>query len=60
MEFLAYSAQPSTPPPLDAAEGLNTAGWGPLLWVAVIALVAAVLLAAAGLGLVSRGTRTRD
>jgi hypothetical protein len=39
---------------------VNTAGWGTLLWVAVIAVVFFVLLAAAGLSLIGGRRRTRE
>lgn len=59
MELFAYSAQP-TPQPSDAATEVNAAGWGTMLWIGVIAVVLFVLLAAAGLGLIGRGRRTRE
>jgi signal transduction histidine kinase len=60
MELIAFSAAQQPSQPIDAATEVNTAGWGTLLWVGVIALVAVVLLATAGLGLISRGRRTRE
>lgn len=56
---MAFSAAQPTPQPTDASREVNTAGWGTLLWVAVIAVVFFVLLAAAGLSLIGRGRRTR-
>jgi hypothetical protein len=59
MELIAFSAQPS-PQPTDASDEVNTAGWGTLLWVAVIAVVFFILLAAAGLSLIGSRRRTRQ
>jgi hypothetical protein len=39
---------------------VNTAGWGILLWVVVLAVVFFALLAAAGLGLLAGRRRTRE
>jgi hypothetical protein len=60
MELIAFSAAQPAPQPTDASAEVNTAGWGTLLWVAVIAVVFFVLLAAAGLSLIGRRRRTRE
>jgi len=61
MDVWAFLAQPSTTfEPIDAARSFNTAGWGTLLWVAVIAFVTIVLLATTGLGLIGGGGRVRE
>lgn len=61
MELIAFSAaQQPTPQPTDASDEVNTAGWGTLLWVTVIAVVFFILLAAAGLSLIGAGKRTRQ
>ena len=60
MELIAFSAAQTTPQPTDASEELNTAGWGTLLWVTVIAVVFFILLAAAGLSLIGSRRRTRE
>jgi hypothetical protein len=52
MNLIALMAQ-STPAPTDAAEGLNTAGLGTILWIVMLAVVFFVLLGAAALGLLS-------
>ena len=56
---LAAAQQPATTP-IDAATEVNTAGWGTLLWVTVIAVVFFVLLVAAGLSLIGAGRRMRE
>ena len=57
MELFAFSAAQQTPQPLDAATEVNSAGWGIMLWVMVLAVVFFVLLAAAGLSLIGAGRR---
>jgi hypothetical protein len=58
--FALLAVQPApVPTPNDAADGLNSAGLGILLWVGVLAVVFFALLAVAGLGLINR-RRTRD
>jgi hypothetical protein len=59
MELIALSAAQQTPAPLDAATEVNSAGWGTILWMAVIAVVFFVLLVAAGLSLIGGGRRVR-
>jgi hypothetical protein len=59
MELIALSAAQPPPEVTDVSTELNSAAWGTLLWVTVIAVVFFVLLAAAGLSLVS-GRRTRE
>ncbi len=59
MELIALSAQQTTQP-LDAATELNSAGWGTLLWVTVLAVVFFILLVAAGLSLMGAGRRMRE
>lgn len=56
---MAFSAVQQTPQPTDASTEVNSAGWGILLWVAVLAVVFFALLAAAVLGLIG-GRRTRE
>jgi len=60
MELIAFSAAQPTSQPTDASDEVNSAGWGTLLWVAVIAVVFFVLLAAAGLSLIGGRRRTRE
>jgi hypothetical protein len=60
MELIASLAAQPPPEVTDASTEVNSAGWGTLLWVAVIAVVFFVLLAAAGLSLVGGGKRTRE
>jgi hypothetical protein len=60
MELIAFSAAQPAPQPTDASDEVNTAGWGTLLWVTVIAVVFFVLLAAAGLSLIGRRRRTPE
>lgn len=60
MELIAFSAAQPTPQPTDASTEVNTAGWGTLLWVTVLAVVFFVLLVAAGLSLIGNGRRTRE
>ena len=60
MDQIALSAAQQPATPIDAATEVNTAGWGTLLWVTVIAVVFFVLLAAAGLSLIGSGRRTRE
>ena len=60
MDLMAFSAVQSTPQPTDASTEVNTAGWGILLWVVVLAVVFVALLAAAGLGLLAGRRRTRE
>jgi hypothetical protein len=62
MELIAFSAAQTTPQqPIDASSEVNSAGWGTLLWVSVIAVVFFILLAAAGLSLIgSRRRRMRE
>jgi hypothetical protein len=60
MDLKAFSAAQPTPQPTDASTEVNTAGLGTLLWVAVIAVVFFVLLAAAGLSLIGSGRRMRE
>ena len=61
MELIAFSAaQPTPQQPIDASSEVNSAGWGTLLWVSVIAVVFFILLAAAGLSLVSSRRRMRE
>ena len=60
MELIAFSAAQTTPQPTDASTEVNSAGFGTLLWVAVIAVVFFVLLAAAGLSLIGNRRRTRE
>jgi hypothetical protein len=60
MELIAFSAAQATPQPTDASTEVNTAGWGTLLWVTVLAVVFFVLLVAAGLSLIGSGRRTRE
>ena len=59
MELIAFSAAQPTPQPSDASTEVNTAGWGTLLWVTVLAVVFFVLLVA-GLSLIGSGRRTRE
>lgn len=59
MDLMAFSAVQQTPQPTDASTEVNSAGWGILLWVAVLAVVFFALLAAAVLGLIG-GRRTRE
>ena len=61
MELIALAAAQQTPPPapLDAATEVNSAGWGTLLWVTVLAVVFFILLVAAGLSLIGGGRRMR-
>jgi signal transduction histidine kinase len=59
MELIALSAAQPPPEVTDVSSEVNSAAWGTLLWVAVIAVVFFVLLAAAGLSLVSGRKRTR-
>ena len=59
MDPMALSAAQQPPPQItDAGTEPNAAAWAILLWVAVLAAVFFVLLAAAVLGLIGR--RTRD
>lgn len=60
MDRMAFSAVQPTPQPTDASTEVNTAGWGILLWVVVLAVVFFALLAAAGLGLLAGRRRTRE
>ena len=61
MELIAFSAAQTTPQqPIDASSELNSAGWGTLLWVSVLAVVFFILLAAAGLSLVGSRRRMRE
>jgi hypothetical protein len=60
MELVALSAQQTPPKPLDAATEVNSAGWGTLLWVTVLAVVFFILLVAAGLSLINAGRRMRE
>lgn len=60
MELIAFSAAQTTSQPSDASTEVNTAGWGTLLWVTVLAVVFFVLLVAAGLSLIGSGRRTRE
>ena len=61
MELIAFSAaQPPPQQPSDASSEVNSAGWGTLLWVSVIAVVFFILLAAAGLSLVGSRRRMRE
>jgi len=60
MELIAFAAAQPTPQPPDASTEVNTAGWGTLLWVTVLAVVFFVLLVAAGLSLIGSGRRTRE
>jgi hypothetical protein len=60
MELIALSSAQQTPQPSDVGSEVNTAGLGTLLWVAVLAVVFFILLAAAGLSLVGRGRRMRE
>ena len=61
MELIAFSAAQTTPQqPIDASSEVNSAGWGTLLWVSVIAVVFFILLAAAGLSLVGSRRRMRE
>jgi len=59
MDLMAFSAVQQTPQPTDASTEVNSAGWGILLWVAVLAVVFFALLAAAVLGLIG-ARRTRE
>ena len=59
MELIAFSAAQTTSQSSDASTEVNTAGWGTLLWVTVLA-VFFVLLVAAGLSLIGSGRRTRE
>jgi len=60
MELMALSAAQPPPEVTDGSTEVNSAAWGTLLWVTVIAVVFFVLLAAAGLSLVSGRKRTRE
>ena len=60
MNLIAMAAAQQTPTPIDAATEVNAAGWGTMLWVAVIAVVFFVLLVAAGLSLIGAGRRMRE
>lgn len=60
MYLMAFSAVQPTPQTTDASDGLNTAGWGTLLWIAVLAVVFFVLLTAAALSLIGGGRRMRE
>ena len=60
MNLIALAAAQQTSAPIDAATEVNSAGWGTMLWVAVIAVVFFVLLVAAGLSLIGGGRRTRE
>ena len=60
MNLIALAAAQQTPAPIDAATEVNSAGWGTMLWVAVIAVVFFVMLVAAGLSLIGGGRRTRE
>jgi len=60
MELIALSAAQPPPEVTDVSTEVNSAAWGTLLWVTVIAVVFFVLLAAAGLSLVSGRKRTRE
>ena len=55
---LAQSAQAPVGPN-DAAEGLNTAGMGTILWIIMLAVVFFALIGAAALGLLS-SKRSRE
>jgi hypothetical protein len=57
MELIALSAAQQTPQPIDAATEVNSAGWGTMLWVTVLAVVFFILLVAAGLSLIGGGRR---
>jgi hypothetical protein len=58
MEWIAYvQSQPPALPAETRSDDLNTAGWGTILWIAVLGVVFFALLAAAGMGLLSRRTR---
>ncbi len=59
MELIAFSAAQTTTQPTDASDEVNAAGLGTLLWVAVLAVVFFVLLAAAGLSLIGSRRKTR-
>ena len=62
MNLIALAlAQSSQAPvgPSDAAEGLNTAGMGTILWIIMLAVVFFALIGAAALGLLS-SKRSRD
>jgi hypothetical protein len=59
MDLLAFLVAQPTPGPTDAAEGLNTAGMGTILWIIMLAVVFFVLIAAAALGLMTR-RRSRE
>jgi signal transduction histidine kinase len=61
MELIAFSAaQPTPQQPSDASSEVNSAGWGTLLWVSVIAVVFFILVAAAGVSLVGSRRRMRE
>ena len=60
MELIAFSAAQPPQQATDVSSELNSAGWGTLLWVTVIAVVFFVLLAAAGLSLIGGRRRTRE
>jgi len=61
MELIAFSAAQTTlQQPIDASSELNSAGWGTLLWVSVLAVVFFILLAAAGLSLIGSRRRMRE
>jgi hypothetical protein len=60
MELIALSVEQPPPEVTDVSTEVNSAAWGTLLWVTVIAVVFFVLLAAAGLSLVSGRKRTRE
>ena len=57
---MALSAAQPPPEVTDVSTEVNSAAWGTLLWVTVIAVVFFILLAAAGLSLVGGRRRTRE
>ena len=60
MELMALSAAQPPPEVTDVSTEVNSAAWGTLLWITVIAVVFFILLAAAGLSLVGGRRRTRE